>query len=132
MAEKLARTGVRIRRGVERVYASVDLLEQPRELYESLPDSARHALLGAFFDRLNVLVTEEGLQLTSERTEMNATFHEWQTQHRLALGDTRPTNGRAPRNLARSSSASHDRLTQSKGLNKPVLVGLAGFEPTTS
>lgn len=71
VAEKLARTGARIQRGVERVYASVDLLEKPRELYEGLPDSARRSLLGAFFKRLNVLVTEDGLHLTSERTEIN-------------------------------------------------------------
>ncbi|WP_341210606.1 recombinase family protein [uncultured Microbacterium sp.] len=131
VAEKLARTGARIQRGVDRVYASVDLLEKPRELYESLPDSARRNLLGAFFKKLNVLVTEDGLHLTSERTETNEAFHEWQTHHRLASASHMPTKRTAPRGAAGSCSYSQNRLTQSKGLNKTVLVGMTGFEPAT-
>lgn len=38
---------------------------------------------------------------------------------------------RASRTSAEGSSTDLDRLTQSKGLNKPVLVGLTGFEPAT-
>ncbi|WP_245725824.1 recombinase family protein [Propionibacterium cyclohexanicum] len=131
VAEKLARTGARIQRGVDRVYASVDLLEKPRELYESLPDSARRNLLGAFFKRLNVLVAEDGLHLTSERTEINETFHEWQTHHRFAARAHAATKRTAPRESAGSRPDSQNRLTQSKGLNKTVLVGLTGFEPAT-
>jgi len=124
VAEKLARTGARIQRGVDRVYASVDLLEKPRELYESLPDSARRNLLGAFFTKLNVLITEDGLHLTSERTEINEAFHEWQTHHRLTSAAHTPTKTkRASRIPAEDPASVPYRLTQSKGLNKPVLVG---------
>ena len=121
-----------VQRGVDRVYASVDLLEKPRELYESLPDSARRNLLGAFFKKLNVLITEDGLHLTSERTEINEAFHEWQTHHRLTSAAHTPTKTkRASRIPAEDPASVPYRLTQSKGLNKPVLVGLTGFEPAT-
>ena len=131
VAEQLARTGESIQRGVDRVYASVDLLDKPRELYESLPDSARRNLLGAFFDRLDVLVTEDGLQLTSERTEINATFHQWQAQHDLAGAPDAEGNEKAPRTTVGSQSDNRNPPIQSKGLNKPVVVGLTGFEPAT-
>ncbi|QCP07833.1 hypothetical protein FDF08_07380 [Micrococcus luteus] len=131
VAEKLARTGARIQRGVDRVYASVDLLEKPRELYESLPDSARRNLLGAFFSKIQVRVTEDGLELTSERTQINEAFHDWQTHHRLATTAHVATKRTAPRESAGSRSDSQNRLTQSKRLNKTVLVGLTGFEPAT-
>ncbi|MGV9768996.1 hypothetical protein ACWDR7_05865 [Microbacterium sp. NPDC003461] len=36
------------------VFAYVDLLDDPAELYDSIVDSAKRDLLGAFFDRIDV------------------------------------------------------------------------------
>ena len=77
-----------------------------------------------------VLITEDGLHLTSERTEINVAFHEWQTHHRLTSAAHTPTKTkRASRIPAEDPASVPYRLTQSKGLNKPVLVGLtvSGF-----
>lgn len=73
IAEKLARTAERIQHGVEKAFAYVDLLEEPDQLYQSVPDSVRRDLLGASFQRLLVRVSDGNLEAIPERTEVNAT-----------------------------------------------------------
>ena len=53
-------------------------------------------------------------------------------QHRLSASAHIPTKEkRASRIPAEDSLSAPYPLTQSKGLNKPVLVGMTGFEPAT-
>ncbi|WJX99924.1 zinc ribbon domain-containing protein [Curtobacterium sp. 458] len=132
IAESLARTGSRIQRGADMVFAYVDLLDDPAELYESIVDSAKRDLLGAFFDRIDVLVSDDDLRISPQRTEINEALHEWKSQHSFnSQPETFEETRRASRISAEGSPADLNRLTQSKGLNKPVLVGLTGFEPAT-
>ena len=132
IAEKLAKTAERIQHGVEKAFAYVDLLEEPGQLYQSVLDSVRRDLLGAFFKRLLVRVSDGTLEVTPERTEVNATLHAWRSQHRLVDGSAKsPETKRASRDLAKDSHSVPRRSIQSKGLNKPVLVGLTRFELAT-
>lgn len=68
-----------------------------------------------------------------ERTELNAGLHDWRAQHRLSASTHAPTKEkRASRIPAEDSLSDLYPLTQSKGLNKPVLVGVKGLKPSTS
>ena len=131
IAEKLAKTAERIQQGVDKAFAYVDLLEEPGRLYQSVPDSVRRDLLGAFFKRLLVRVTDGDLYVSTERTEVNAILHEWRAHHLASTAEKTGTKKRASRYLAEGSLSVPRWPTQSKGLNKPVLVGLTGFEPAT-
>lgn len=131
IAEKLAKTAERIQQGVDKAFAYVDLLEEPGRLYQSVPDSVRRDLLGAFFKRLLVRVTDGDLYVSTERTEVNAILHEWRAHHLASTAEKTGTKKRASRDLAEGSHSVPLRSIQSKGLNKPVLVGMTGFEPAT-
>ncbi len=132
IAEQLAKTAERIQHGVDKAFAYAELLEEPGRLYQTVPDSVRRDLLGAFFKRLLVRINDGGLTVTSERTEVNATLHDWRTQHRFAIAaEAAEKRRRAPRDLAEGSPSVLHRVIQSIGLNKPVVVGLTGFEPAT-
>ncbi|MCZ4327271.1 hypothetical protein, partial [Brachybacterium paraconglomeratum] len=138
LMERLSRTGQRIQSGADAVFAYVDLLENPRELYLTLPDTVRHSLLAAFFARLRVYVSGGELSVKAERTMVNTALHSWQEQHRLELSQAESAGecgceheNRASRVSTGSPVVILYRLTQSKGLSKPVLVGLTGFEPAT-
>lgn len=76
IAESLARTGSRIQRGADMVFAYVDLLDDPAELYDSIVDSAKRDLLSAFFDRIDVLVSDDDLRISPQRTEINEALHD--------------------------------------------------------
>ena len=132
IAERLAKTAERIQQGVDKAFAYADLLEEPGRLYQSVPDSVRRDLLSAFFKCLLVRVTEGNLFVSSERTEVNDTLHDWRAQHRFADATEKQTQTKgASRDLAEGSHSVLHRVIQSEGLNKPVLVGLTGFEPAT-
>ncbi len=132
--EALARTDERIQRGVDRVFEFVDLLAEPRTLYDEIPSHGKRELLGAFFDKIRVLVTEDGVAIDVERTEVNETLHEWRAQHDLGV-TTQPSTSanekRASRVSTKGPLSRPHRPIQSIGLNRPVLVGLTGFEPAT-
>lgn len=133
ITEKLTRTVERIRHGVDKAFAFVDLLEDPAALYKQLPDNVRRELLTAFFTRLDVQVTDREVSIGVERTELNAGLHDWRAQHRLSASAHTPTKKkRASRIPAEDSLSDPYPLTQSKGLNKPVLVGVKGLKPSTS
>ncbi len=133
IAERLAKTAERIQQGVDKAFAYADLLEEPGRLYQTVPDNVRRDLLGAFFKRLLARITDGDLTVTSERTEVNATLHDWRAQHHLSEAAEEPRKTkRAPRDLAEGSPSVLHRVIQSKGLNKPVLVGVTGFEPAAS
>jgi hypothetical protein len=132
ITEKLTRTVERIPHGVDKAFAFVDLLEDPAALYRQLPDNVRRELLTAFFTRLDVQVTDREVSIGVERTELNAGLHDWRAQNRLSASAHTPTKEkRASRASAEDSLSDLYPLTQSKGLNKPVLVGMTGFEPAT-
>ncbi len=132
IAERLAKTAERIQHGVDKAFAYADLLDEPGRLYQTVPDSVRRDLLSAFFTRLLVRITDGDLTVTSERTEVNATLHDWRAQRHFAGEvETARKTKRASRDLAEGSHPVLHRAIQSKGLNKPVLVGLTGFEPAT-
>ena len=130
--ESLARTGSRIQRGADMVFAYADLLDDPAELCDSIPDSAKRELLGAFFDRIEVLVTNDNLRIAPQRTDINEALHEWQSRGRLeSSAHVAQKLNRASRKSAEGSLSDLQPLTQSEGLSKPVSVGLTGFEPAT-
>jgi hypothetical protein len=111
IAESLARTGSRIQCGADMVFAYVDLLDDPAELYDSIVDSAKRDLLGAFFDRIDVLVNDEHLRVSPQRTEINEALHEWKSQHSFnSLPETSEETRRAPRISAKGSSSDLNRL----------------------
>ncbi|WP_185715066.1 recombinase family protein, partial [Gulosibacter macacae] len=133
VAEKLTRTRERLQHGADKVFAYVDLLDDPAELYRSVSDTTRRDLLGAFFSRLYVYIEDDEIQLTGQRTELNEALHEWQTQHHAAVShEQATTKERVSRENSGDSSYYPDPLTQSKGLNKTVLVGLTVSGFTTS
>ena len=81
---------------------------------------------------LDVQVTDREVSIGVERTELNAGLHYWRAQHRLSASAHTPAKEkRASRIPAEDSLSDLYPLTQSKGLNKPVLVGMTGFEPAT-
>jgi hypothetical protein len=132
ISEKVTRTVERIQDGADKAFAFVDLLEDPANLYRQVPDNIRRELLAAFFTRLDVQVTDREVNIGVERTELNAGLHDWREHHRFNLVAHASTKAkRASRTLAEDSLSDLYPLTQSKGLNKPVLVGLTGFEPAT-
>lgn len=92
-----------------------------REVVRALYDDP---LLGAFFDRIDVLVSDDDLRISPQWTEINEALHEWKSQHSFnSQPETSEETRKASRISAEDSSADLNRLTQSKGLNKPVLVG---------
>ncbi len=94
-------------------------IEEPGQLYQSVPDSVRRDLLGAFFKRLLVRVSDGNLEITPERTEVNATLHDWRWQHHMVDGSAKSSETkRASRDLAEDSHSVPRRSIQSKGLNK--------------
>ena len=132
IAGSVARPGSRIQHGADMVFAYVDLLDDPVELYDSIVDSAKRDLLGAFFDCIDVLVRDDDLRVSPQQTEIDEAVHEWKSQHSFnSQPETSGETRRASRISAEGSSADLNRLTQSEGLNKPVLVGMTGFEPAT-
>src|SRR5690606_38896238 len=104
IAERLAKTAERIQHGADKAFAYADLLEEPGRLYQTVPDSVRRDLLGAFFKRLLVRVSDSDLTVTSERTDVNATLQDWRAQHRLAeMSEAQRKTKRASRDLAEGS-----------------------------
>jgi hypothetical protein len=69
--EKLQHTEERLHYGAELVLAYVDMLPNPIEFYNRVPDSVRRDLLGAMFTQLIVHAHDDELTIESERTEMN-------------------------------------------------------------
>ncbi|GAA2021716.1 recombinase family protein [Agromyces tropicus] len=131
VSERLTTTVERIQRGVEQAFAHVDLLDDPGALYQRLPDNVRRDLLGAFFKRLLVRVTNGDLDIATERTEVNAALHDWNAHHRPAVVAHAPSKVKRASRNAEGSHSLPNRVIQSKGLNKPAMVGLTGFEPAT-
>ena len=82
---------------------------------------------------LEFVGTDREVSIGVERTELNAGLHDWRAQHRLSASAHTPTKKkRASRIPAEDSLSDPYPLTQSKGLNKPVLVGVKGLKPSTS
>ncbi|WP_159824967.1 recombinase family protein [Frigoribacterium sp. 9N] len=116
--EKLSRTEERMKFGAEQVLAFVDLLERPGELYERVPETMRRDMLMAFFSKLRVFNESDGIEIESDRTEINATLHTWQAQQRLTEVDhTVEKKKRASRISAEGSLTSTTTgLNESNGL----------------
>lgn len=81
IAESLARTGSRIQRGTDMVFACVDLLDDPAELYDSIVDSAKRDVLSVFFERIDVLVNDDAPRISPQRIEIKEALHDWQANH---------------------------------------------------
>ena len=125
-------TQERLNYGAELVLAYVDMVADPIELYNRVPDHVRRDLLGAMFTQLVVHVEDDTLVIDSERTEVNGALHAWNAQRRLSEQlDESPTKKRIPRISARDSLSTFEKVPLSKGWNILNMVGLTGFEPAT-
>lgn len=132
VTERLAQTIERIQSSADKAFAFIDLLEDPASLYASIDNNVRRDFLTALFEKIFIRVREEDLQLNGDRTELNGTIREWSALHPADAGEPdNRSNEEALRVSAEGSASYRNRLTQSKGLNKTVLVGLTGFEPAT-
>jgi len=81
--DKLVQTQKRLTYGVNLVLAYVDMLVNPIELYNRVPDDVRRDLLGATFNELVVHVEDGGLLMESERAEVNDALYTWNAQRQL-------------------------------------------------
>lgn len=79
--------------------AYIDLLEKPGEFYRNAADLTRRALLQALFTRMLVRVVDDEGDVSAERTEINATLHDWQQHHRYTTD----------RDVDQSSSAAEEK-----------------------
>ncbi len=129
--EKLAHTEERLHHGAELVLAHVDMLANPIDLFNRVPDHVRRDLLGALFTQMVVHVEDDKITISSERTEVNDALHQWDAQRHLATGDHVPTKKGAPRISARGSLSTSEKVPLSKGWNILNMVGMTGFEPAT-
>lgn len=94
--EKLAHTEDRLHYGAELVLAHVDMLANPIELFNRVPDHVRKDLFGALFTQLVVHVEDDKIAIAGERTEVNDALHQWDAQRHLSAEDHVPTKKRAP------------------------------------
>ena len=129
--EKFAQTEDRLHYGADLVLANVDMLANPIELFNRVPDHVRKDLLGALFTQMVVHVDDDKIAISSERTEVNDALHHWDAQRHLTVEQHVPTKKRAPRISARGSRSTSERDLLSKGWNILNMVGLTGFEPAT-
>ncbi|WP_082516509.1 hypothetical protein [Microbacterium sp. Leaf436] len=130
--EKLVQTQERLNYGAELVLAYVDMLANPIELYNRVPDHVRRDLLGAMFTQLVVQVDDDALVIDDERTEVNGALHAWNAQRQITDPRTEaPTKKRIPRISARDSLSTSEKVPLPKGWNILNMVGMTGFEPAT-
>ncbi|QAY74264.1 recombinase family protein [Agromyces protaetiae] len=129
--EKLAHTEERLHYGAELVLSHVDLLANPIDLFNRVPDHVRKDLLGALFTHLVVQVDDDKITISSERAEVNDALHHWDAQRHLAAEEHTPAKKKAPRISARGSLSTSETVHLSKGWNILNMVGLTGFEPAT-
>ena len=121
----------RLHYGAELVLAHIDLLANPIDLFNRVPDHVRKDLLGALFTHLVVQVDDDKITLTSERAEVNDALHHWDAQRHLAAEQHVSTKKKAPRTSARGYLSTSGKVPLSKGWNILNMVGMTGFEPAT-
>jgi site-specific DNA recombinase len=114
--EKLIQTQERLDYGSELVLTYVDMLANPIELYNRVPDHVRRDLLGAMFTQLVEHVEDDALVIDSERIGVNGALHTWNAQRQLtAPVEESPTKKRIPRISARDSLSTSEKVPLSKG-----------------
>ena len=89
--EKLAQTEDRLHYGADLVLANVDMLANPIELFNRVPDHVRKDLLGALFTQMVVHVDDDKIAISSERTEVNDALHHCDAQRHLTVEQHVPT-----------------------------------------
>lgn len=109
------------------------LLVDPGSLYQRASDGARRDLPTAFFDRLVVYVTEEGIKIEAERRDVNLRIREIHGHIALARQDEQSTQNKTPRSRAGSSvSVSNEVSSFDQGLSNYDVAGVPGLEPRTT
>jgi site-specific DNA recombinase len=135
----LANVSIRLIEGAQVLEAVLDLLDDPEQLYRKADDRGRRLLNQAIFERIYLFVDDVSgdevkepfreLVHAGRRTERVVGTPPWS-------GPEAPSQkGKIPPQMGRDLSNAFElsRLgTSGEGSNKALMVGLAGFEPTTS
>ena len=131
--EKLEFTAERLRYSADAALAFLQLLADPGRLYSGASDAVRRNLLSAFFTRLVVYVTEDGIRVESVRNDTNNSLRELNGRLRLARENHESEKTKTPRKSARSSVSTGSRTgSLDHGLSNYDLAGVPGLEPRTT
>lgn len=123
ISERLTRVDATLEHRTKTVLAQLELLRAPGELYANAPDVARRSFLDAFFSDVLVEIADHEIDVTGDPhaevaalVEVRRGAKKDETLHEIVEGD-------AP---------AADSILRVSGLNLRTVVGIAGFEPTTS
>lgn len=131
--EKLEFTADRLKHGADGALAYLELLVSPGALYENASDAVRRELLTAFFSKLVVYITDDGLKITSERHEANNILREIQGRIGLEHSQHPPETKETPRTSAGSLvSVNPEASSFDRGLSNYDVAGVPGLEPRTT
>jgi site-specific DNA recombinase len=131
--ERLFVTSGRLTFAADQVRGYLDLLDQSADIYSGAPDDVRRELLQAFFTRLLVESSIDGIELGKSRTTPNETIHALEDEiqkdnaHASVARQTK-----IPRTNAGDLSFESNVAHMSLGLNKTTLVDPRRFELLTS
>lgn len=124
--EKLEFTAERLRYSADAALAFLQLLADPGRLYSGASDAVRRNLLTAFFTRLVVYVTDDGIKVESVRNDTNNSLRELNGRIRLARENHQFEKTKTPRTSARSSVSTESRTgSLDHGLSNYDLAGIA-------
>ena len=131
--EKLEFTVDRLQYTADGVLGFLKLLVDPGTLYQRASDTVRRDLLSAYFTRLIVYVTDDGLKIEAERHAANARIREIHGRVAYVRAHGAPDQNKTPRSRAGSSvSASNPVSSFDRGLSNYDVAGVPGLEPRTT
>jgi site-specific DNA recombinase len=138
----LADVSTRLIEGAQVLEAVLDLLDDPEQLYRKADDRGRRLLNQAIFERIYLFVDDvSGDEVKKPFREL---VHAGRRTERSVMSPAAPAwggpeaqsqKGKIPPQIGRDLSAVLKPArfgTSGEGSNKALMVGLAGFEPTTS
>ena len=131
--ERLFVTSERLTFAADQVRGYLDLLERSADVYSGAPDDVRRELLQAFFTKLLVETSVDGIDLRSDRTTPNETIHAFENEIQKDSAHTiLERKEKIPRTAAGDQSLLSNVAHISLGLNKTTLVDPRRFELLTS
>lgn len=130
--EQLEFTVDRLQYTAESVLSFLALLVDPGTLYGRASDAVRRDLLTAYFNRLVVYVTDEGIEIEAERHDANARIREVHGRVADARQNAVSEQNKTPRSQEGSSvSVSNEASSFDQGLSNYNVAGVPGLEPRT-
>jgi len=131
--EKLEFTVDRLQYTADSVLSFLKLLVDPGTLYKRASDAVRRDLLSAYFSRLIVYVTDEGIQIEADRHDANARIREIHGRVEIARQSGVSEEDKTPRSRAGSSVSTSNRASSfDQGLSNYDVAGVPGLEPRTT